>query len=108
MSKQTLKDFVIEYSKENEYPFGSKEEIYETFIEELSDKVWTGEADQHRWYTRFPCVYKVNINDEDRFFKYWYMTSDGDNSNEDNGWEDPDLDELKEVYPYEVVTTLYK
>lgn len=109
MSKKTLKQYINEVAEQEDYPRGSKSDLYETFTEYgLSEGVWIGDADEHRWYTNYPCVYKVVIDSEERFFKYHFMRPDGDNSAEDCGWEDPDLDELKEVYPYEKTVILYK
>ncbi len=104
--KKSLKQFVIEYNISNEY-LDDKEGLFDTF-DECFDVVWRGEPDSHRWYTNYDTVKKVTIDEEDRYFKHYEMRPDGENSREDCGFEIPDLDDIKEVFPKEVKTIIYE
>lgn len=104
---RTLKEIVKHLSVENGWDAETEEELFETF-EEAYPIVYQGKPDRHRWYTNYDVVYKVNDNGTDRFFEYYMMdcqSEDGDR--DDCGFEIPDLDDLVEVFPKIVPTTIY-
>ena len=75
---------------------------------------WTGNGvyeydyDEHRWYINSTVVMQFAIDGVDRFFEYTECNPKGEcSSREDCGWEKPDLDDLVEVFPKEVKTTVY-
>ena len=107
MSKKTLKQFVIEYSKEKGYFFDINNELYETF-EKVVECIDETDRDEHRWYTNTTYVGKVIIDGGERFFEYYGMDVKSESTGRgDCGWETPDLDDLPELFPKEVKTTIY-
>jgi hypothetical protein len=106
---KSLKEHVIEVSKEKGWDYDSKEELFETFEEVcVEEAVQIGEPDRHRWYTYYDHTVKVVIDGVDRYFEYQVMDVHGeDASREDCGYEIPDLDDLVEVFPKQVTTTVY-
>ena len=82
--------------------------LWECFSWGSGEEVWEGDYDEHRWYTNSTVVMKFNIDGDDRFFIYERCNPKGESSSwEDCGWEKPDLDDLVEVFPKEVKTTIY-
>lgn len=70
--------------------------------------VWEGDYDEHRWYINSTKVMKFTIDGVERFFEYNECNPKGEcSSREDCGWEKPDLDDLVEVFPKQVTTTIY-
>ena len=106
--KKTLKEFVVEYNTDHGYSNDNDEGLYETLVESVSERVWTGDADRHRWFTLYPVIVKVIIDKEERFFHDMLVDVHGENSDrEECGLTVPDLDDLTEVFPKEVTTTIY-
>lgn len=104
---KTLKEFIVEYNTVNKYGLGN-DNLFETF-EECFDVVAEQGRDEHRWYFNLELVTKVEIDGVDRFFAWTQCEPKGDDGDrEDCGWETPDLDDLQEVFPHEVMTTIYK
>lgn len=82
------------------------DDLWECFV--CGKEVWEGDYDEHRWYVNSTVVMQFNIDSVDRFFEYTNCNPKGeDASAEDCGWEKPDLDDLVEVYPKQVTTTVY-
>lgn len=81
-------------------------EYYETFVE-CSDVVWMSNPDHHRWYTMYDVVRSLTVDGVDYCFADKRMSVDGDNSAEDCGWEDPNVEDIVQVFPKEVLTTVY-
>jgi hypothetical protein len=106
---KSLKEYVIEVSKEKGWDYDSKEELFETFEDGLRvETVQISEPDRHRWYTYYDHTVKVVIDGVDRYFQYQVMDVHGESaSREDCGYEIPDLDDLVEVFPKQVTTTIY-
>lgn len=108
MGKKTLKEFVIEYSEVAGWDSDTKEGLYETFEECLVKCIKETDRGEWSWYTNVTYVGKVIIDGEDRFFGYYGMDVKSENSDRDDcGWETPDLDDLPELFPKEVLTTVY-
>lgn len=108
MSEVNLKELLKQYYIEKGYAFDPEdnEGLYETF-EYRSKVVWTGEPDHHRWYTYYDVVRKLTVGGKDYFFEDAYMSIDGDNSRDDCGWEAPNIEDIVQVFPKEVLTTIY-
>jgi hypothetical protein len=103
----TLKQAIIQLNEEKGWGV-DKEDLFDTFSEsEYYDVVYQGPPDHHRWYTNYEAVWKVPINGVDRYFQYYIMSVDGDNTAEECGYRIPDLDDLVEVFPKIVPTTIY-
>ena len=70
--------------------------------------VYEGDYDEHRWYINSTVVMQFTIEGVDRFFEYTECNPKNERSSwEDCGWEKPDLDDLVEVFPKQVKTTIY-
>ena len=107
MEEVNLKELLIQYYKDNDYDWESTNEtLYETFVE-CSDTVYISEPDHHRWYTMYDVVRKFTVGGVDYFFADQNMSVDGDNSRRDCGWEDPDVEDLVQVFPKQVLKTVY-
>lgn len=79
-----------------------------SYFEWKGAEVWEGDYDEHRWYINSTKVLKFTIDGTDRFFQYEHCNPKGESTDrEDCGWEKPDLDDLVEVYPKQVTTTIY-
>lgn len=105
MSK-SLKQFLIEEYEENGWAI-TQEDLYTSF-EDGYDWIYKDNEDEHRWYTCWDVVRKVPIDGVDRYFKdtlYDMHNEDGDR--DDIGFEAPDLDDIVEVFPKQVLTTIY-
>ena len=108
MEEVNLKDLIQQYYLEKGWDFDTEDNdsLYETF-EDVSKTVWTGEPDHHRWYTYYDVIRKFTVGGKDYFFKDNYMSVDGDNSRSDCGWETPNVEDIVQVFPKEVLTTVY-
>lgn len=105
MSK-TLKQFIIAYYDENGWAY-SNQDLYETF-EDTYNIVYKSDEDEHRWYTLWSVVRLVNIDGVDRFFEDTLYDMHGEDADRDDvGFEAPDLDDLVEVFPKQILTTIY-
>lgn len=105
---KSLKEFIIEYNQSEGWGDSTDDDnLYDTF-EECFDVVEELDRDRHRWYTNIEVVREVTIDGVARYFQDMVMDVDGeDASREDCGWSCPDLDDIVEVYPKEVMTTIY-
>lgn len=104
---KTLKEYIVEYSKEKGWSYEYDYDLYET-LGCVSKCIYKGEPDRHRWYTLYDSVLKVSIDGEDRFFSDLIVDVHGeDATRQDCGFNIPDLDDLTELYPKEVTTTIY-
>lgn len=108
MEEVNLKDLLQQFYAEKGYDFDPEdnESLYETF-ECFSKTVWTGEPDHHRWCTYYDVIRKLTVGGKDYFFEDFYMSIDGDNSRKDCGWEVPDIRGIVQVFPKQVLTTVY-
>lgn len=108
MSKVTLKNYIIGEVVRDGGNDLSKEVLYERLTECEAEVVFTGEGDRHRWYTLYDNVLKVVIDQEERFFQDLFVDVHGECADRDDcGYPIPDLDDLVEMYPKEVMTTIY-
>lgn len=104
---KTLKQFVTEYNEEHEYSTDI-EGLFETF-EECFEVVHKEVDSEHRWYNWVNKVVKITIDGTERFFEYQDIEAKGEDENRwDCGFETPDLDDLKEVFPVEKTITVYE
>lgn len=107
MSDLSLRELLVEYNKSKGWDSSEDNScLYETF-EECCDVVWQGLPDHHRWYSVTDIVREVPDGEGSRYFEdtSWHCTGDGDIS--DCGWSTPDIDDLVEVFPKDIVTTIY-
>lgn len=102
---KTLKRYFLDkYSVDPD----EREELWELFSYGDGKEVWEGNYDEHRWYVNSTVVMKFVIDGVDRYFEYTNCNPKGeDASARDCGWEIPDLDDLPEVFPKQVSTTVY-
>jgi hypothetical protein len=108
MSKRTLKQVIDDYNKENGYE-SCKSGDYEHFAECLSECiVQESIIDQSRWYDTHGIVHQVTIDGEKRFFATFAYHTTGDACAGDMDLDMPTLDDVHEVYPEEIVTTVYR
>lgn len=104
---KTLKQFITEFNEEEGYSTDMYE-LFETF-EECFDVVHKEVDSEHRWYNSVTKVVKVTIDGAVRFFEYPSIEVKGENLDRcDCGFETPDLDDLKEVFPVEKTITVYE
>ena len=107
MSKELLeyvKGLCVEYGQSDE---PSKQDLWDYF-ECTAEIVRRGKPDERRWFTAYDVVYKINVNGVDRYFAYWIVSTHNESMDWfDCGWEYPALDSLVEVFPKEVVITVY-
>jgi len=106
-NKRSLKEFIKEFNDNKGYD-NSPEGMHETFIESVGEFVHEEDSSEHRWYCIRDTVYRVIIDKEARFFKtqYYYMT--GDSCASDMDLDPMNIDDVIEVYPEQVITTVYK
>jgi len=108
MGEVSLKQLLTKRCEEKGYSCDADNnaDFYEWF-EIVSDVVWIGEPDTHRWYTRYEVVRKLTVGGIEYFFSDDCWDVSGDNSAEDCGWECPDIDQIQQVFPKQVLTTIY-
>lgn len=99
-SKKTLKQALIEKcgTEDNDSLFEYFEYILSTVEEEI--------IDSRRWYDIVHIVKCIVIDGEKRYFEYENLDGDGDSCRYDCGFEIPDIDDIKEVYP--IIVTVIK
>ena len=112
---KTLKELLMDlpvYELTEDDPESQFEEV---FIDCIDDVVWEGNRDERRWYTYVDKVVKVPVYNEDksliissRFYLYQDMECSGDGSKYDDDWSLGKINSLKEVFPHQVMTTIYK
>ena len=102
---KTLKEYLIEYSEQHNYDTSDKG-LAETLME-CFPVVCKDNEDEHRWYTNWLYIYKVAIDDQDRFFAITLPVM----KTEDGCWDDIgfefNVDNAKEVFPKQVMKTVY-
>lgn len=104
---KTLKQHLIEYSELKHWSTGN-DELYDTLVC-FSEVVCEDNYDEYRWYTISRRVIKVAIDNQERFFETEYYNIKTESSDpEDYGFEIPDIDDIVEVFPHKVMTTIYK
>lgn len=100
---KTLKQYVTE-----QFGATEKKDQFDVVEYELK-RVLCEEVSDHRWYTWNRCVVEAIIDNVVRYFEYDVIESKGEDGNRyDCGFEDPDLDELVEVVPFERIVVDYK
>ncbi len=108
MTKKTLQYFIHEFNVKEGYE-DSPSEDYEYFVECLSKGIVQEETtSEHRWYDIRKVVHEVDIDGEPRYFSTIDYHITGDNSASDMGLELPVIDDVEEVYPVEITTTVYR
>ena len=106
--KTSLRDAVMAKNKAEGWE-SSEGDDYETFIESLSKGTVSEEiTSEHRWYSVQDVVHVVEIEGDTRYFSTFSYYVTGDNHWSDMGLDAPTLDDVFEVYPEEVMTTVYK
>jgi len=73
-------------------------------IIDSGENVWEGKRDRHRWYTLIPTVVKV----AGIFIKYNYCDPDGEMSDVNDCIGGYKLEDMEQVFPKEVKTTIYE
>ena len=107
MTKRTLQQVISEYNKENGYEDNPSED-YEYFTECLSEYIVQKTTEsEHRWYDVRSVVHKVTIDNEERYFETFDYHITGDNSAADMDLDLPTIDDVSEVYPQKIITTVY-
>lgn len=107
---ETLRDLLEKEAKQScWYEEGDKitDELLEEVLRELP-VVWEGNRREHRWRVDYDLVYKIMDGDEERFFEATSCDCTGDNSAEDCGYTFEGIDNIPEVFPEQVTTTVYK
>ena len=105
---KTLEQVVTEYNIAHGYD-NDVQGMYETFVKVLAQrKVQESTSSEHRWYDVQYVVYAVVIDGVERYFETFDYHITGDNCASDMGLETPTLDDVREVFPHEVVTTVYR
>ena len=108
MTKRTLQQVISEYNKANGYEDNPSED-YEYFTECLSeDIVQETTESEHRWYDVRSVVHKVTIDNEERYFETFDYHITGDNCAADMDLDLPTIDDVSEVYPQQITTTVYR
>jgi len=69
--------------------------------------VWKGDEDQRRWRIDYRIVCKIVDDGFERFFKYSSCKGTNENSWEDAGYIFEGIDNVKEVFPKEIVSVIY-
>lgn len=69
--------------------------------------VWEGDNVESRWYTAATAVVQVVDGDNKRYFSHSICTYSGENSPEDAGFYPTAIDDIQEVFPVQVMTTVY-
>jgi hypothetical protein len=103
MPEKTLREILEEYNTSKGYSTDEKslqESFYECFKTVWSDSY----IDNHRWYSVQMKVMEI----DGRFFMYADYMITGDHSLFDMGLERDKIDDIEEVYPHTVTTTIYK
>lgn len=103
---KTLKEFLTEYAEKKGWD--QDNDILFEILEDM-DTVCEDEYDEHRWYIRCRVVKTLYIDGDKRYFEYYDVNPKGeDTDREDCGWEVPDIDSIREVFPRQVMTTIYE
>ena len=105
-NKKTLREFLVEFNNSKEWGV-CEDGLYESLVECFKD-VHSEKVDSRRWYDIYERVIKVNIEGEERFFKTPAYHTTGDLSPSDMDLDSITLDDVGEVFPKEVVTTVYE
>ena len=103
--KKTLRELLTEYALQEDYDVDD-DGLEDTLREEF-EVVWEGNEDQRRWRINYDVVCKIMDGNQERFFKYTACKVTNDNSWEDAGYTFEGIDNVIEVYPKEVTTTIY-
>jgi hypothetical protein len=107
--KTSLQDVIDEYNKEDGAFDSTPEDDYEIFIECLSKGIVFEEiTDERRWYSVQKVIHQVEIDGNTRYFETFSYYVTGDNHWSDMGLDAPTLSNVTEVFPQEVLTTVYK
>ncbi len=103
--KKTLRELLVEHN--TKYNYGVEEDSLVESLHECFPAVWQGNSDERRWHVSEERVIKIPDNRQERFFSFRVCTYSGDNSAEDAGFYAEGIDDISEVYPKEVTTTIY-
>ncbi|CAM0060242.1 hypothetical protein VPHK406_0193 [Vibrio phage K406] len=108
MTNKTLQQFIHEFNVKEGYEDDPSED-FEYFTECLSTGIVQEDtSSEHRWYDIRSVVHRVPIDGEDRFFKTFSYHITGDNSAGDMGLDLPTMNDVVEVFPMEITTTVYR
>lgn len=106
--RKSLEEYAKEYNAREGYGLDN-EDLYETFVESLSEGVVQQEFhDSRRWYDVHELVHKVTIDQEERFFQTYEYHTTGDACASDMGLEPFTLNDVVEVYPETITKTIYR
>jgi hypothetical protein len=100
---KTLRELLVDLAGDVD----ADDEELEECLRECGDVVWDGNEDEHRWRIEYEVVAKFMDGDKVRYFKYSACKGTNDNSWEDAGYDFEGIDKVYEVFPKEIVTTVY-
>ena len=101
MSEKT-KNHLIKYCKAKGWEDISDEALMEIITD--AKVAWEGTRDRHRWYTLIPTVVEI----DGMFLMYNYCDVDGEESSVEDCIGGYELDDVIEVVPKEIKTTIYE
>ena len=103
---KTLRELITEYCTTQ--GFSTDEDILEECLKESFDEVFRGDEDAHRWYSNYWVVVAIPDGESTRYFEYRHCEPNQDGSSaEDCGYVFEGIDNIREVYPKQVLTTIY-
>jgi hypothetical protein len=102
---KTLREILTQHNSAQGWD--TSEEGLEESLRESFDVVWKGDEDVRRWRINYSVVCKIVDEGIERFFMYSACKGTNDNSWEDAGYEFEGIDNVVEVFPKEVKTTIY-
>lgn len=103
---KTLRQLLTDYCEKEGY--ATDDESLEETLRECFDEVWEGDEDECRWRIDYSIVCKIEDDGSPRYFEYSACKGTNENSWEDAGYYFEGIDNVREVYPKEVTTTIYK
>ena len=82
-------------------------ELLEEYLRSCGDVVWEGDDEEYIGRIEYDVVAKFMDGGKARYFKYSSCKGTNGNSWEDAGYSFEGVDNVGEVFPKEVVTTVY-
>lgn len=99
---EKIKNHLIKYAESEGWDDTSDEALMEIITD--SKAIWEGTRDRHRWYTLIPTVVEI----DGMFLMFDFCDVDGEMSNVDDCIGGYKLEDVVEVLPKEVKTTIYE
>jgi hypothetical protein len=102
---KTLREILTQHNSAQGWD--TSEECLEESLRESFDVVWEGDEDARRWRINYQRVCEIVVYGQKRYFMYSACKGTNDNSWEDAGYVFEGIDNVVEVFPKEVKTTIY-